>query len=295
MRLKRVRLYGFKTFADRTEFSLEGGVVAVVGPNGCGKSNLVDAILWGLGEGSARQLRAQTGQDVIFSGAKSRKPVGYAEVTLIFDNEDRALPIDASEVSVTRRLTRGGDGEYRINGQACRLRDVHDLLADSGLGRAGYAIVGQKEIDAALSASAEDRRAWVDEAAGVQRYRARKVEALRRLATAQEHLQRVADVIRELEEQAGPLRAEAETARRFRELQTQLRAVEVGLLVHEAAEGKGEMEAFEAKIAEAQHLAEAEAARAAALEAAVRKTGDQVSEIELEMDAVRGLQQGSLT
>jgi chromosome segregation protein len=295
MRLKRVRLYGFKTFADRTEFSLEGGVVAVVGPNGCGKSNLVDAILWGLGEGSARQLRAQTGQDVIFSGAKSRKPVGYAEVTLIFDNEDRALPIDASEVSVTRRLTRGGDGEYRINGQACRLRDVHDLLADSGLGRAGYAIVGQKEIDAALSASAEDRRAWVDEAAGVQRYRARKVEALRRLSTAQEHLQRVADVIRELEEQAGPLRAEAETARRFRELQTQLRAVEVGLLVHEAADGKREMEEFEAKIAEAQRIAEAEAIRAAALEAEVRRTGDQVSEIELEMDAVRGLQQGSLT
>jgi len=295
MRLKRVRLYGFKTFADRTEFSLEGGVVAVVGPNGCGKSNLVDAILWGLGEGSARQLRAQTGQDVIFSGAKGRKPVGYAEVTLIFDNEDRALPIDASEVSITRKLTRGGDGEYHINGQSCRLRDVHDLLADSGLGRAGYAIVGQKEIDAALSASAEDRRAWVDEAAGVQRYRARKVEALRRLATAQDHLQRVADVIRELEEQAGPLRGEAETARRFRELQTQLRAVEVGLLVHEAAEGLREMENFEAKIAEAERLAEAETLRATSLEAEVRKTGGEVSEIELEMDSVRGLQQGSLT
>lgn len=295
MRLKRVRLYGFKTFADRTEFSLEGGIVAVVGPNGCGKSNLVDAILWGLGEGSARQLRAQTGQDVIFSGAKGRKPVGYAEVTLFFDNEDRALPIDASEVSVTRRVTRGGDGEYSINGQSCRLRDVHDLLADSGLGRAGYAIVGQKEIDAALSASAEDRRAWVDEAAGVQRYRARKVEALRRLATAQDHLQRVADVIRELEEQAGPLRGEAETARRFRELQGQLKAVEVGLLVHEAAEGRREMEAFEEKISEAERLAEAEAMRAAALEAEVRKTGVEVSEIELEMDAVRGLQQGSLT
>ncbi len=295
MRLKRVRLFGFKTFADRTEFTLEGGVVAVVGPNGCGKSNLVDAILWGLGEGSARQLRAQTGQDVIFSGAKSRKPVGFAEVTLTFDNEDRALPVDASEVTVTRRLTRGGDGEYRINGQACRLRDVHDLLADSGLGRAGYAIVGQKEIDAALSASAEDRRAWIDEAAGVQRYRARKVEALRRLATAQEHLTRVADVVRELEEQAGPLRGEAEAARRYRTLQSELREIEVGLLVEEAASGRRDTEAIDVRIAESRRLAEAEAARAAALEVDVRRTGDEVSEVELEMDAVRGLQQGSLT
>lgn len=295
MRLKRVRLYGFKTFADRTEFSLEGGIVAVVGPNGCGKSNLVDAILWGLGEGSARQLRAQTGQDVIFSGAKSRKPVGYAEVTLIFDNEDRALPVDTSEVTVTRRLTRGGEGEYRINGQSCRLRDVHDLLADSGLGRAGYAIVGQKEIDAALSASVEDRRAWIDEAAGVQRYRARKIEAVRRLTTAQEHLQRVSDIVRELEEQAGPLRNEAETARRFRSTQSELRAVEVGLLVSEAAAGRRETEAIDARIAESRRLAEAEAHRAEALEREVRQTGDEVSEIELEMDAVRGLQQGSLT
>ena len=295
MRLKRVRLYGFKTFADRTEFTLEGGVVAVVGPNGCGKSNLVDAILWGLGEGSARQLRAQSGQDVIFSGAKSRKPVGFAEVTLTFENEDRALPVDASEVTVTRRLTRGGEGEYRINGQACRLRDVHDLLADSGLGRAGYAIVGQKEIDAALSASVEDRRAWIDEAAGVQRYRARKVEALRRLATAQEHLTRVADVVRELEEQAGPLRSEAETARRYRALQSDLRAIEVGLLVEEAAIGRRDTEAIDARIADSRRAAEAEAARAAALEVEVRRTGDEVSEVELEMDAVRGLQQGALT
>ncbi len=295
MRLKHVRLFGFKTFADRTEFSLEGGIVAVVGPNGCGKSNLVDAILWGLGEGSARQLRAQTGQDVIFSGAKSRKGVGYAEVTLTFDNEDRALPVDANEVSVTRRLTRGGDGEYRINGQPCRLRDVHDLLADSGLGRAGYAIVGQKEIDAALSASAEDRRAWIDEAAGVQRYRARKVEAARRLDHARDHLTRVADVERELEEQAGPLRKEAETARIYREAQGQLREVEVGLLMGEAVDGRRAVEAAEARIAEARRLAEAEGARAAALEADVKRTGDAVSETELEMDAERGRQQAALT
>src|SRR6476620_4342601 len=133
MRLKRVRLFGFKTFADRTEVNLDGGIVAVVGPNGCGKSNLVDAILWGLGEGNARHLRAQSSQDVIFSGSSRRKPVGYAEVTLLFDNEDGGLPIDTPEVSITRRLNRAGESEYSINRQLCRQRDLYDLLADSGL------------------------------------------------------------------------------------------------------------------------------------------------------------------
>jgi chromosome segregation protein len=215
MRLKRVRIFGFKTFADRTEVSLDGGIIAVVGPNGCGKSNLVDAILWALGESNARHLRAAASQDVIFSGSARRKPVGFAEVSLLFDNEDGALPIDTPEVTVTRRLNRAGDSEYFINRRSCRQRDIHELLADSGLGRAGYAIVGQKEIDQALAASPEDRRAWVDEAAGVQRYRARKVESVKRLASAREHLVRVDDILRELESQREPLREEAEVAKRY--------------------------------------------------------------------------------
>src|SRR5687768_5031243 len=218
MRLKRVKLFGFKTFADKTEFDVDGDMIAVVGPNGCGKSNLVDAILWGLGEGSAKHLRAGTSQDVIFSGSSRRKALGYAEVTLLFDNEDGALPIDTAEVSITRRLNRGGDSDYYINRQHCRLRDILDLLADSGLGRAGYAIVGQKEIDQALAASAEDRRAWVDEAAGVQRYRSRKIESLRRLESAHQHLERVADILYELESQREPLREEAEVARRYKSI-----------------------------------------------------------------------------
>ncbi|HVL37906.1 MAG TPA: AAA family ATPase, partial [Fimbriimonadaceae bacterium] len=244
MRLKRVRIFGFKTFAERTEFELDGGIVAVVGPNGCGKSNLVDAILWGLGEGNARQLRAQTSQDVIFSGSARRKPVGFAEVSLLFDNEDGALPIDAAEVTVTRRLTRSGDSEYSINRHPCRLRDVFDLLADSGLGRAGYAIVGQKEIDQALAASPEDRRAWVDEAAGVQRYRSRKVESLRRLSAATESLSRVQDILREIEGQREPLRQEAEIARRYKSLAASLAEVETGLLVVEVARTIGEIRAL---------------------------------------------------
>jgi len=295
MRLKRVRLFGFKTFADRTEFNLDGGVIAVVGPNGCGKSNLVDAILWGLGEGNARHLRAQSSQDVIFSGTPRRKAVGFAEVSLLFDNEDGSLPIDTPEVSITRRLTRSGESDYSINRQTCRLRDIYDLLADSGLGRAGYAIVGQKEIDAALSASAEDRRGWIDEAAGVQRYRVRKVESQRRLATALEHLERVTDILVELESQRLRMQEEAELAIRYKTLLGSLREVEIGLLVDEAVKAIREVVQLEKNLDEAARLMREELARADVLEVEARRTGIKISEIEQEMDNIRVTQQSALT
>ena len=295
MRLKRVKIFGFKTFADRTEFNVDGGLIAVVGPNGCGKSNLVDAILWGLGEGNARSLRAAHSQDVIFSGSARRKGVGFAEVSLLFDNEDGALPIDSSEVSITRKLSRSGESEYSINKQTCRQRDIFELLADSGLGRAGYAIVGQKDIDNALAASPEERRAWVDEAAGVQRYRARKVESQRRLAAAQQHLSRIADILAELESQREPLREEAEVAQRYKVALNSLREVESGLLINEVARAVREIAELEAKIGDAGCMAQQEAQRAEALEQESKKISLQVSELEREMDSVRGLQQGSLT
>ena len=287
MRLKRVRIFGFKTFADRTDVNLGGGVIAVVGPNGCGKSNLVDAILWGLGEGNARQLRAQTGQDVIFSGSANRKPVGFAEVTLIFDNEDGALPIDSAEVSITRKLNRSGDSDYYINKRSCRLRDVHDLLSDSGLGRAGYSIVGQKEIDQALAASAEDRRAWVDEAAGVQRYRTRKVESQRRLMGAQQHLQRVADILNELEAQREPLRAEAELASRYKTTLYSLREVESGLLMKEIFVANQEMGDLERRIEESVRISREEGERAARLEHQIREGEQKLLTLEGEVEIVR--------
>lgn len=295
MRLKRVKIFGFKTFADRTEFNVDGGLIAVVGPNGCGKSNLVDAILWGLGEGNARSLRASHSQDVIFSGSSRRKGVGFAEVSLLFDNEDGSLPIDTSEVSITRRLTRTGDTEYSINKQSCRQRDIFELLADSGLGRAGYAIVGQKDIDNALAASPEERRAWVDEAAGVQRYRARKLESNRRLHSAQQHLSRVHDILSELESQREPLREEAEVAKRYKTTLNSLREVESGLLINEVAKAVREVDELEKRIAESGRLAQEEVTRAEGLDRQVKAIGEQVSEIEREMDSVRGLQQGSLT
>jgi len=295
MRLKRVRIFGFKTFADRTEISLEGSVIAVVGPNGCGKSNLVDAILWGLGEGNARQLRAQSSQDVIFNGSAKRKGLGYAEVTLHFDNEDGALPIDAAEVAITRRLTRNGDNEYSINRQSCRQRDVYELLADSGLGRAGYAIVGQKEIDNALNASAEDRRAWIDEAAGVQRYRQRKIESLRRLTTARDHLSRVTDILTELETQREPLREEAEMATRYKHVQSTLREVEVGYLVAEASTAAEEQERLEQGIAQSLTLLETESKRAEAFEEEAVEKSREAARVQGEIDRLRGEQQQAST
>lgn len=295
MRLTRVRIFGFKTFAEKTEFSLDGGVVAVVGPNGCGKSNLVDAILWGLGEGSIKHLRASSSQDVIFSGSQNRKPVGFAEVSLCFDNEDGTLPINASEVWITRRLTRGGDTDYSINRQSCRLKDVLELLADSGLGRAGYAIVGQKEIDQALAASAEDRRSWIDEAAGVQRYRARKVESLRRLVSAKDSLTRVDDIIRELESQREPLKEEAEVAIRFKQLDGALREVEIGLLIRDFCAAVHELQALEEKISGSANLVEAERATAAKLEKELEGDREKIASLDFGIDRTRTNHQEQMT
>ena len=287
MRLKRVRIFGFKTFAEKTEFSLEGGFVAVVGPNGCGKSNLVDAILWGLGEGNSRNLRAQTGQDVIFSGSTAKKAVGFAEVSLLFDNEDGALPIDTPEVTITRRLNRAGEGEYFINRIACRQRDIHELLADSGLGRAGYSIVGQKEIDQALAASAEDRRAWVDEAAGVQRYRARKQDALKRLSSAKDHLSRVDDILHELDQQREPLRAEAQVAARYRAISSSLREIETGLLIQDLSRAVVELAELEQRLRSAAETARAESVRAEALDEEDKALREVVARRDRELEDLR--------
>ncbi|MBS1721628.1 MAG: chromosome segregation protein SMC [Armatimonadetes bacterium] len=287
MKLKRVKILGFKTFADKTEFELDGDIVAVVGPNGCGKSNIVDAVLWGLGETNARALRAQSGKEVIFAGSVHRKPQGMAEVVLTFENEDGALPIDSPEVSVTRRVDRSGQGEYEINRRNCRLKDVADLLSDSGLGRAGYAIVGQSEIDQALAASAQQRRAWIDEAAGVQRYRARRQESIRRLDAAQLHLQRVHDVLRELDAQREPLAAEAEVAMRYKSALKSLRQVECGLLVKEVGSLVDELRAVDQVIQEAMEWANKEAALADQQEADARKKSAEAVKIEAEVEAIR--------
>lgn len=256
MRLKSVKIYGFKSFADRTDIDVDGNLVVVVGPNGCGKSNLVDAILWALGELSPKNLRAQVSTDVIFSGSANRKRLGYAEVILTFENEGGLLPIPTTEVTVGRRVDRTGESDYTINGRACRLKDIYELFADSGLGRTGYAIVTQSDIDQALSIAPEMRRTWLDEAAGVQKYRTRKKEALTRLESAIQHLMRVEDVITEIERQREPLREEAEAARKYKDKLGSLREIESGLLIVEAAKLKSQIDELEVTIRDRREQAE---------------------------------------
>ncbi|HEX3000471.1 MAG TPA: chromosome segregation protein SMC [Armatimonadota bacterium] len=233
MHLKRLELFGFKTFADRTELEFLPGITAVVGPNGSGKSNIADAIQWVLGEQSMRSLRSLSSQDVIFSGTHRRKPLGFAEASLTFDNSDRSLPLDFEEVTVTRRLFRSGESEYAINKVPCRLKDIVELFLDTGVGCDAYAIIGQGEIDAVLSIKSEDRRALLEEAAGIKKYRVRKREATRKLEATQANLARVSDIISEIEGQLPPLREQAEIARDYRDLRDQAQSLERALLLTE--------------------------------------------------------------
>jgi chromosome segregation protein len=221
--LKSLTLKGFKSFASATTLRLEPGITCVVGPNGSGKSNVVDAISWVLGEQGAKALRGGKMEDVIFAGTSGRAPLGRAEVTLTIDNSDGALPIDYSEVSITRRMFRDGAGEYEINGSSCRLLDIQELLSDSGIGREMHVIVGQGQLDSVLQSKPEDRRAYIEEAAGVLKHRKRKEKALRKLDAMQANLTRLTDLTAELRRQLKPLGRQAEIARRAQSVQSELR------------------------------------------------------------------------
>jgi chromosome segregation protein len=221
--LKSLTLKGFKSFASATTLRLEPGITCVVGPNGSGKSNVVDAISWVLGEQGAKALRGGKMEDVIFAGTSGRAPLGRAEVTLTIDNSDGALPIDYSEVSITRRMFRDGAGEYEINGSHCRLLDIQELLSDSGIGREMHVIVGQGQLDSVLQSKPEDRRAYIEEAAGVLKHRKRKEKALRKLDAMQANLTRLTDLTAELRRQLKPLGRQAEIARRAQSVQSELR------------------------------------------------------------------------
>lgn len=229
MVLKSLIIQGFKSFPDKTEIRFSGGMTAIVGPNGSGKSNLSDALRWVLGEQSSKSLRGAKMEDVIFSGTARRKPVGFAEVALILDNTDGMFRSDYTEIMVTRRYYRSGESEYYLNRKHCRLRDIHELFMDTGLGRDGYSVIGQGRIDEVLSLKSEDRREIFEEAAGITKFRYRKEEAERRLAATEENLTRIRDVYDELERQVGPLAKQAEKARQYLLLRDELRVLEVSL------------------------------------------------------------------
>ena len=218
MYLKSLTLKGFKSFADRAHMTFEPGLTVIVGPNGSGKSNISDAILWVLGEQSAKQLRGQAMEDVIFSGSSARQPVGVAEVTLVLDNADHVLPVDFDEVAITRRMYRSGESEYLINQSPCRLMDIQDILHDSGLGKDTHSIISQGKLDAILQSRPEERRTLIEEAAGISKHKRRKERAAKKIASMDEHLTRARDISREITRQLRPLERQVDRARTYKEL-----------------------------------------------------------------------------
>jgi chromosome segregation protein len=229
--LKCIEMQGFKSFADKIILHFDKGITSVVGPNGSGKSNISDAVRWVLGEQSAKSLRGSKMEDVIFAGTQHRKPVGFAYVSLTLDNSDKTLPLDYSEVTISRRVYRSGESEYFINKTTCRMKDIHELFMNTGIGKEGYSIIGQGRIDEILSTRSEDRRAIFEEAAGIMKYKVRKKEALRKLENTKQNLLRVDDIIIELESQLEPLKDQAEKARKYLELSGELKELEVSLYI----------------------------------------------------------------
>ena len=238
MYLKKIEIQGFKSFAQKIGFQFQSGITAIVGPNGSGKSNVADAVRWVLGEQSARQLRGSNMQDVIFAGTENRRPQGLASVSITFDNSDHALKLDFDEVTVSRRVYRSGESEYLINGAACRLKDVNELFYDTGIGKEGYSIIGQGQIDKILSGKPEDRRELFDEAAGIVKFKKRKAVAVKKLESEHQSLQRVRDILGELERQAGPLKTQSEKARQYLKYKEELKTYEVNMFLIEGQESR---------------------------------------------------------
>jgi len=245
LHLKSLEIQGFKSFADKIVLNFNKGLTAVVGPNGSGKSNIADAVRWVLGEQSAKTLRGSKMEDVIFAGTQHRKPVGFAYVALTIDNSDHELPIEFDEVTVSRRIYRSGESEYCLNKTPCRLKDIHELFMNTGVGREGYSIIGQGRIDEILSTRSEDRRLIFEEAAGITKYKARKKEAERKLENTKQNILRINDILSELEAQLGPLKQQAETARKYIELSNELKGIEVSLFLDTIDKLKIRMEEVE--------------------------------------------------
>lgn len=233
MNFKQLDMAGFKSFADKIEIKFNSGVTAIVGPNGCGKSNVADAIRWVLGEQSSKNLRGSSMQDVIFNGTEKRKSLSYCEVTMYFDNSDRFFNLDYDEIAITRKLYRSGESEYLINKNMCRLKDITNLLYNSGLGKDGYSIIGQDQVGKILSSKPEDRRAIFEDAAGISKFKSRKVEAERKLERTQDNLLKIQLVVDEIERQLGPLQKQAEDAKVYLKLKEDLKVLEINAFVYQ--------------------------------------------------------------
>lgn len=287
MRLKALEMQGFKSFPDKTVFNFNHGMTAVVGPNGSGKSNIADAVRWVLGEQSTKNLRGSKMEDVIFGGTKVRKPLGFAEVTLRLDNKDRTLNNDKDEVSVTRRYYRSGESEYMLNGQVVRLRDVHELFMDTGLGRDGYSLVSQGRIADLISSKSGQRRDMLEEAAGISHYRYRRNDANRKLDQAEENLVRLRDILSELESRVGPLKTQSEKAQKFLVLAREKKELEIGLWLHTIETSRVKLRDQEDKLSIAQGQYDTVEAALAQIENETEEIIARGQEITVKIDNIR--------
>ncbi len=248
MNLKQIEMVGFKSFADPIKLTFGEGITAIVGPNGCGKSNVADAIRWVLGEQSSKMLRGSEMQDVIFKGTEKRKSLSFCEVSLCFDNTNRIFKVDYDEIVITRKLYRSGDSEYMINRTPCRLKDIIEILHDSGIGKSGYSIIGQGKVEEIINSKPEDRRAIFEEAAGIAKFKAKKIEAERKLNRTQDNLTRINDIISEIDRQLAPLKRQSETAKIYLDLKEKLKLLEVNAYIYQYDYAASNKSAIQEKI-----------------------------------------------
>lgn len=242
MYLKSIEINGFKSFANKIVFEFPQGITGIVGPNGSGKSNIGDAVRWVLGEQSARQLRGSKMEDVIFSGTQSRRPMGFAYVAITFENANRIIPLDYEEVTVARRVYRSGESEYLINGSSCRRRDIVELFYDTGIGKEGYSIIGQGQVEKILSGKIEDSRELFDEAAGIAKYKKNRTVTEKSLEQERQNLERVTDILAELEKQVGPLEKQSAKAKEYLKLRDEEKDIDIHLFLYDYERLKKEQE-----------------------------------------------------
>ncbi len=289
MYLKRMELQGFKSFADKTVLEFKDGITSVIGPNGSGKSNISDAIRWVLGEQSIKSLRGSKSEDVIFAGTQARKSLGFAEVSIVIDNTDGKLPIEYSEVTVTRKIYRSGETGYFINKTPCRLKDISELFMDTGIGKDGYSIIGQGRIDEVLSNKSEDRRHIFEEAAGIVKYRTRKEESEKKLEQTKLNLLRINDILAEIEANLDPLKVQADKAKKFLDLREELKSIEIGLFLHNIETYKEKLDQVIKDTDIMQEQKQNEDSKMQHIQSAKEKLKNEIDEITLKVEELQNL------
>ena len=287
MYLKSIEVQGFKSFAHKIVFEFHNGITGIVGPNGSGKSNVADAVRWVLGEQRIKQLRGGTMQDVIFSGTENRKPLSYASVAITLDNSDHKLPVEFEEVKVTRKLYRSGESEYLINGSACRLKDINEMFYDTGIGKEGYSIIGQGQIDKILSGKPEERRELFDEAAGIVKFKRRKNMSLKKLEEEQQNLVRVTDILSELEKQFGPLKKQSEVAREYLKKKEELKRFDINMFLLETTRLKEQTAEIEEKLRNTEEELAGATQKYTDMKTEYERIEEQVDEIDAEIEKAK--------